>query len=132
VPYTESGPLYLHPEIIKSVRESDWQRTFVGLLVAHGWKVFVDRMAWRSDPGWPDIFAVHQTQKRAIHCELKKEDGKLSPAQWGWVQALKAADQEVYVLRPSDWDLAVQIVNEGGRRDQTIAPEVPRLRRVRT
>ena len=42
-------------------------------------------------------------RERVVWIELKSETGRLSPEQAAWIDALKAAGQEVYVWRPDQW-----------------------------
>ena len=39
-----------------------------------------------------------------LFVELKRQNGKATAQQDVWLEALKAAGQEVYLWRPSDWD----------------------------
>ena len=94
--------------------EAQWQSRVLAAFRLFGWRVFVDRVAYRSDPGWPDIFAIHAGQRRCIWVELKSERGKLSPAQLDWGDALILAGQEWYCWKPSDFDRAV-LVMRGAR-----------------
>jgi hypothetical protein len=55
----------------------------------------------RSTPGWPDI--VLAGHGRAIFAELKRERGRVSTAQQGWLDALAEAGVETYVWRPWHW-----------------------------
>jgi hypothetical protein len=89
--------------------EAQFQRTVTEALRVHGWKVWHNTVAWRSDAGWPDLVAVHPGQKRVLFLELKTERGKLSEKQGHWRDLLVEAGQEWYCLRPSDWELAQAI-----------------------
>lgn len=74
------------------------------------WRVFHIRAArtangWRTPvafdgQGFPDLVLVRE---RIIYAEIKLERGRLSPEQVAWLEDLRAAGQEVYVWRPSDW-----------------------------
>lgn len=99
---------------LAAVTEASWQRTVTDALRVHGWNVFADRVAWRSDAGYPDLTAVNVKQKRVIWVELKTEKGKLSEKQQHWRDLLIEAGQEHFVWRPSDWD-AAQRVMQGER-----------------
>lgn len=79
-------------------------------LAVFGWIVFLDRVAWRSDPGYPDITAVHPEQRRVIWVELKTESGRLSPRQEDWRWVLESAGQEWYLWRPSSWASAERVM----------------------
>lgn len=83
------------------IKESEWQRTVVALFQAHGWRCWHNTVAWRSDPGWVDLVVVHPDRGIAF-LELKAQRGVVSASQESWHDALRAAGQRVYVLRPSD------------------------------
>lgn len=92
------------------VTEADWQRTIVELARLNGWLVFHDRVAWRSDPGWPDLVLLRGP--RLVVAELKSETGKLTPAQEAWLMRWRSVPcAEVFVLRPHDWDLIVRVLS---------------------
>lgn len=58
----------------------------------------------RSPQGFPDLVLVNARQHRLIFSELKKQDGRQSPAQVLWERVLRAAGVgEFYLWRPSDW-----------------------------
>jgi hypothetical protein len=90
--------------------EAQWQRTVVEALKLYGWRVFHDRVAWRSDPGWPDLTCVHIERKRVIFVELKSERGRLTPKQEYWRDTLVHAGQDWHLWRPSDWDAAQRVM----------------------
>jgi VRR-NUC domain len=50
--------------------------------------------------GWPDLVLVRD---RVIFAEVKVQRGRLQPDQVVWLDALREAEQEVYVWRTSDW-----------------------------
>lgn len=87
------------------VTEAAWSRTVLDLLHLHGWRTWHDTVAWRSDPGWVDLVAVHP-RHGVVYLELKAQRGQVTTAQASWHAALAAAGQRVYVLRPSDWLVA--------------------------
>lgn len=98
-----------------NVLEKDWQRQVRELAQTLGWKrayhTFDSR---RSDTGFPDLVLVRE---RVVFLELKREQGKVSDAQAGWLTALSEAGAEVYVARPRHLqDLAIVLaarVREG-------------------
>ncbi len=65
----------------------------------HGWKVYHTYRSDRSEKGFPDLVLVRGC---VIYAELKTEKGKATKEQEEWLTALKAANQEVYLWRPSD------------------------------
>ena len=52
--------------------------------------------------GYPDLTLVRAPE--LIFAELKAENGRLSPEQRAWLDALAACGVETHVWRPSDWD----------------------------
>lgn len=82
------------------VTEQQWQRTVMEAAAALGWLCHHTYDSRRSEPGLPDLFLVRE---RVIWAELKTQRGRLSREQADWIAALRAAGQEVYVWRPSDW-----------------------------
>ena len=94
-------------------RERDFQRAIVELARLCGWRVFHARPAltrageWRTpiqgDAGFPDLVLCRAG--RVIFAELKREGGRLTPQQQGWLDALRqCAGVEVYLWTPADWD----------------------------
>ena len=58
--------------------------------------------------GFPDLVLVRDG--RLIFAELKRESGKLTPEQEGWLELLRATSAGVYVFRPSDWALIEELL----------------------
>jgi len=100
-----AGALYadsMTPALNLLITEAELQRAALEALHLHGYKTFVDRQAFRSDPGWPDIYALHP-DRGALAVEVKRERGTVSAAQQGWLDAHRAAGHAAIVLRPSTW-----------------------------
>jgi len=77
--------------------------------VYHTWK------SLHSEAGYPDKEMVNPTSHRLIKVEIKKEGGKLTPAQAGWIEDLKTIEGiEVYVWYPHDWEAIVEILKGEG------------------
>ena len=99
------------------VSERDFQNTVIELAKLNGWLVHAERHAMKKDGSWitpiqgdagfVDLVLVRD---RVIFAELKSEKGKVSDAQWGWIDALRMVGKEVYIWRPSDWDEIVEIL----------------------
>jgi hypothetical protein len=66
----------------------------------HHWMYFHTHDSRHSASGFPDVVFVRE---RVIWAELKRESGRVSPEQKGWLDRLQAAGQEVYLWRPSMW-----------------------------
>ena len=103
-----------------TITEADWQAQFVQLARILGWRhLHVRRSLGRgkkwvtatNQDGWPDLHLWHETQQRVIYVELKSETGRLRPQQTEVLGSLTRAGQEVYVLRPSDLEVAKRILS---------------------
>ena len=90
------------------IREAEWQKVVTDLFELHGWRLWHNVVAWRSNPGWPDLVCVHQVHG-IIFVELKTRTGKVTPEQESWHASLRAAGQFVTVLRPADWEMTMRI-----------------------
>lgn len=81
--------------------EKDWQRQVRELAETLGYRrayhTFDSR---RSDVGFPDLVLVSAQRRRVIYLELKREKGRVSDMQAGWIRDLHLAGAEVYVARP--------------------------------
>jgi hypothetical protein len=84
-----------------AVSEADWERTVTDCARTHGWQMYHPHDSRRSREGWPDWAFWKPGQ--FFMAELKKQRGKLSPAQEATIASLREAAVEVYVWRPSDW-----------------------------
>ncbi len=95
-------------------RESDYQRRIIDLAKTCGWRVMHIRDAptrsggyatpvTADGKGWPDLTLCRGAD--LLFIEVKAAKGKLSEAQERWLDALAATGAEVFVCRPSDWDL---------------------------
>lgn len=119
---------------LAEISENEWQRQVIDLAHLFGWKVAHFRPAqttkgWRTPvaadgAGWPDLVLVRE---RIIACELKRETGKLAPAQQEWLDALTAAGAETHVWRPSDLDAVAEVLR---RRQPTSQFPRPRMSEI--
>ena len=74
-----------------------------------GWRCYHSWTSIHSPAGYPDLCMVRLS--RILFAELKSEKGKLTPPQEEWLEALRATGKvEVYVWRPGDWDILVEIL----------------------
>ena len=83
--------------------EVQWRRTVREAASALGWRAGWTWLSIHSPSGFPDLVLVSAARKRVIWAELKTEKGKVSEKQQRWLDELRAAGQEAYVWRPSDW-----------------------------
>jgi hypothetical protein len=88
----------------------------------------------RSASGFPDLVLVRD---RVVFLELKREAGKVSPAQRDWGHALLTAGAEFYLARPRHLDAIGAVLGRRGRPepgdredvDQLVADTLAELRR---
>lgn len=97
---------------LDDVLEKDWQATVRQLADTLGYRrayhTFDSR---RSDTGFPDLVLVRD---RVVFLELKREKGRVSEAQRGWLTSLHAAGAEVYVVRPRHFDQLAAVLGPQG------------------
>jgi hypothetical protein len=87
-----------------AMSERDFQQSILDLSWRCGWECsYHVHDSRRSEPGFPDLVLVSTTRGRVLWIECKAEKGKVRPEQRRWHDALRAAGQEVYVWRPSDF-----------------------------
>ena len=94
-----------------TVSERTWQGQVEYMLDLFHWRWY-HLADWRSrlegprttsyTAGFPDIIAVRSGE--IIWMELKSQKGSLTKEQKEWIADLQAANQEVHVLRPTDFD----------------------------
>lgn len=88
----------LHAE----VREKDFMGEIVkdaGLL---GWRTYHTLDSRGSAAGFPDLVLVRRD--RLVMAEVKREKGRVTAAQQGWLDDLaRVATIDTYLWRPSDW-----------------------------
>ena len=83
--------------------EKQFQQQVVELAKILGWRVYHPFLSKWSEKGFPDLTMVRSY--RLLFVELKAEKGKVSAPQAEWHEGLSATCAEVYVWRPSDWDM---------------------------
>ena len=108
------GTAEYNTEVSKAMLEKVLQERVRQLLTLHGWRHYHTHLAKHSPAGFPDVCAIRGP--RLLFAELKREQGKTSPAQDEWLADLKrfgalirasqpiydAPAFEVYLWRPSD------------------------------
>lgn len=90
--------------------EAQFQRRVVDFARVTGWTVYHTFDSRRSEPGFPDLVAVHPDQRRIVYAELKSARGYLSTPQRRWLDKLARAGAEIAVWRPADWDEIVAVL----------------------
>lgn len=102
--------------------EKEFQSQVVELAKANGWKLIHFRpglnrrgrwsVALEGDPGWPDLFFVHEKRRKALAMELKAEGGDPTPDQRAWANALNAAGIPAYIFWPTDFNVIQRLLCE--------------------
>lgn len=87
--------------------EATWQKQVEQLAAEYGWICWHDHDSRRNDAGFPDLLLIRE---RVVFIECKTETGRLSQAQSAFLAGLRAAGQEVYVMRPSDVGHLLQVL----------------------
>ena len=88
---------------VSTETERDFQNRVIDLARLCGWSVYSIPDSRRVTlAGYPDLTMWRGS--RLIFAELKREKGKLSPAQIAVLDQLRELPVEVYVWRPSDWN----------------------------
>lgn len=87
----------------KAMTEAELTASLVALAEALGWTFrYHTHDSRRSPAGFPDEVLVHPRQRRLVFAELKRQKGRVSPAQREWLDALELAGAEAYLWRPAD------------------------------
>lgn len=104
------------------MREDALQQLVMDAAKAHGLLAYHTHDSRRSNPGWPDVVLVGA--RGVLFRELKAEQGRVSPMQKFWLQALDLAGANSGIWRPEDWP--TRIVREMRALGRlTIAPPQP-------
>ncbi len=88
--------------------EAEFQQMIIDRGRLLGWLVYHTHDSRRSAAGFPDLVLCRDG--RVIFAEVKSEKGKLSKAQLAWLYELKAAVDEAYVWRPSEWGVIERVL----------------------
>jgi hypothetical protein len=89
------------------VTEKQWQQTVVDAAQLLGWWTYHPHDSRRSTPGFPDLLLIRPP--RVVFLELKRETGRLTPAQREVLGLLAGCPGvESHVARPSDWPEVVE------------------------
>lgn len=65
----------------------------------------------RDAAGFPDLVLVRTKDKRLVFAELKARTGRMTDAQYEWLNELKAVGAEIYLWREHhDWPLNIERV----------------------
>jgi hypothetical protein len=103
---TEEAVAALQKQRYRAMTEEQLLQDVRRFLTLQGWKHWHVRYSKGSDPGWPDLYAIHKGHKRTALIETKSERGVLTREQ-GLTLALVfdlGEPYEPYVIRPSTWN----------------------------
>lgn len=85
-----------------AVTEKDFQANVLELAGRLRWRTFHVLDSKGSTAGFPDVVAVRGT--RLVMAELKRENGRPTDDQQGWLDDLeRVTSVGAYLWRPSDW-----------------------------
>ena len=103
----------MHPCAVRSLidraeSEKAFQQRLLDLAKACGWLVYHPFDSRKSGAGFPDLTMCRG--EKLIMAELKRENGRLSHAQAGWINRLRQTGTPVYIWRPSDWNTIVDVL----------------------
>jgi len=102
----------LRSEIDKAMTEKEFSQQVIELAKACGWEVYHTWNSLHSAKGFPDLCMVRDD--RLCFIELKSMKGKITPDQQVWLDKLfNTSKCEVHVLKPSDWDFVVALLQRG-------------------
>ena len=91
----------MKPPALPAESEAEFIEKARALLDMCGWRWWHVRTSIGTNPGLPDIIAVHRTVIRPIlWIELKTLKGKVSPEQKEGIEILLFQGAEVHVFRP--------------------------------
>ena len=106
-----------------TITEAEFQQQVIDLAHLYGWHVNHTRRSigkhgrWvtaTSCRGFPDLTTWNPRQLRFLFAELKTEKGRVTPDQHDVLASMAETGIEVYVWRPSDFDV-IQAVLKGPR-----------------
>lgn len=93
--------------LLTTITEKDFRQQVLDAAQLLGWKAYFTWNSLHSPSGFPDLILCRPP--RIIFAELKKENGKVTPAQEEWILALgKCPGVETYLWRPSDIDTILE------------------------
>lgn len=108
--------LFTGKDLINLETEREFQQRVTELARLNGWSVYSipdSRMATLS--GYPDLTMWRTSDRRMILAELKREKGRVRPAQEIVLEELRRLQPripiEIYLWRPSDWDKILKILS---------------------
>lgn len=93
--------------------EAELQQSIIDAAGKLGYRHYHTRDSRRSDYGWPDLVLVHEVFRRVLFIEVKSAGGKVTPSQESWLDALARCGQEVYIVRPEQYEEIIEVLMLG-------------------
>jgi len=93
--------------------ESKWLAEVSRRARGWGWRVYHTLNSLGSAKGFPDLVMVRPP--RLIVAELKSDAGKVRPEQLEWLDDLRSCGVEVYLWRPADVQIVMEILFQKDR-----------------
>lgn len=106
--------LTVQERLLRGVSEKAWQTQVVEILQRFGWDVYHTFDSRRSDPGFPDLVAIHRRSGDLLVAELKRETESPTPPQLKWLALFELAEVDAYVWRPRDVDVVIARAGDHG------------------
>lgn len=101
--------------LTNEVTERQLQDTIVRMATLLGWTHYHTYDSRRSAHGYPDLTMFHPYHG-VLFLELKRERGRVSAHQQYWINGLRSAGANAFIVRPSMMD-AVEAALNGDVRD---------------
>jgi hypothetical protein len=93
------GFLQVHARVMT---EAQLQRQVIDMARFHGFNFAYHTFdARRSAAGFPDLVLVSTRQERVLFRELKRYNGRVTPDQHKWIEALRTAGQDACIWTPT-------------------------------
>lgn len=96
--------------------ERGFQDAVTQCLWLHGYLTYHTHDSRRSQPGFPDIVAVHPKTGYVWVGELKSTTGKVTDAQQEWIDAFQAGGIDADVYWPDHLDIIITRIKKGAGR----------------
>ena len=92
-----------------SISEAEFREMAIDAAKKLGWRCYFTWASIHSPKGFPDL--VLCKPPRLIFAELKSQKGRITPAQQGWLDDLRACPHaEVHLWQPSRWPEIIKVL----------------------
>lgn len=96
----------------QAMTEAELQDAICEMATRLGWRWNHTPDSRRSNPGLPDLILIHP-EHGVLWLELKVQDprkGRVRKEQRVWLDTLRTAGQQAWVIRPADLDFVEQLL----------------------